>query len=414
MGRHFRKARRTPRGEVGAAEAGAADGEGVQGACASPVPGEGASHGDVPPPLNEAVGMEGSARLQQLSPGNPAVPELCEEFVIVDLAVADAACAAASARTSSVSSVATTAVVSTAAPDGATPAVGASAATSDGTTSAAGLSSGASDVDAASDNDAEGSLPWGSPSAAAEGSAAVTLSAGQVVDAGFSFSQGGPGIEHSWSQGDASAFRVRAGPNYRRTGTKAPSLPALGTVVAMDCLRTPRKVHHLLQYNRIRLPRPTPGWSEAYPEFFVVNQMLPAQLRHMLFTSEGTDGETLNLLAFVRLPPGLGAGWEASAGQPSAGQPLAGQPSAGHSSAGQPAVGGGQLFKRFLLRAGSDAKVGAALKEIGRMTNIDEVRASPLLDFPHALPFPAHYKTSNDCFGDGTRPASTPPHPLRR
>jgi hypothetical protein len=38
---------------------------------------------------------------------------------------------------------------------------------------------------------------------------------------------------------------------------------------------------------------------------------------------------------------------------------------------------GGQFLKRFLLRAESDPRVGSALKEIGRMSNMEEV--SPTL-----------------------------------
>lgn len=192
---------------------------------------------------------------------------------------------------------------------------------------------------------------------------ASQTSAGSVVDAGFSLPlcTASEPLKHSWGRIDASAFRVRCGPNYRKTGAKAPSLPALGEVVAMDCLHTPRKVHHLLSYGRIRLPVPSPGWSETYPEFLVVNQMLPAHMKHSLFTSESSDGETMNLLTYVRLPPGLGAGWEPESGAAP--------------------VGGEQLLKRFLLKAETDPEVGAALKEIGRFANMDEL--APTL--PRAL-----------------------------
>eukprot|EP00962_Isochrysis_galbana_P022535 scaffold6740_cov126-Isochrysis_galbana.AAC.1 len=280
-----------------------AGGRGLQSDSVDPV--HGVSQGEVPPPRVEAARAAGSRRNRQQQPATPAVPEPCEKCAAVDIANTDAVCAAAASRTSSVSSVASTAAASMADPNGTTMCTVAAVAI-DGNMSAAGASSDASEPDAASDSDAEGSLR--PPPSACQPSAAVpeVLPAGAVVDAGFSLPQCGPQIEHSWSQADARAFRVRSGPNYRRTGAKAPSLPALGTVVAMDCLRTPRKVHHLMQYRRIRLPQPTPGWSEAYPEFFIVNQMLPAHLRHTIFTSEAADGETLNLLAFVRLPPGLG------------------------------------------------------------------------------------------------------------
>ena len=91
-----------------------------------------------------------------------------------------------------------------------------------------------------------------------------------------------------------------------------PSASALGEVVAVDVLRTDHKIFNLLALNHIALPPATPGWDETYPEFFVINQMLPVRFNKALFPGAGNDdGETFNLIVYVRLPPKLGLGWSA-------------------------------------------------------------------------------------------------------
>ena len=67
----------------------------------------------------------------------------------------------------------------------------------------------------------------------------------------------------AWTELGAEAFRVRCGPNYRKNGYKEPSAPALGRVVAVDSLRSERKIFNLLSLNHIALPEGTPGWREA-------------------------------------------------------------------------------------------------------------------------------------------------------
>jgi hypothetical protein len=101
------------------------------------------------------------------------------------------------------------------------------------------------------------------------------------VEAGSSFPRGKAGgpTEHTWDDHPASGFNVRTGPNYPRYGRKASSGPAFGQVVAMDTFRSSRKMHHIMSHGLIRLPKPTPGWSEPYAEFVVVVQMLPMVLR---------------------------------------------------------------------------------------------------------------------------------------
>jgi hypothetical protein len=131
--------------------------------------------------------------------------------------------------------------------------------------------------------------------------------------AGFSVPRVGPEsrAEHAWSSLAAETFRVRCGPNYAKNGFKSPSAPALGEVVAVDILLTECKIFDLLSLNHIALPEATPEWNESYPEFLVINQMVAKRFYNSMFTNASTDGETYNLLLYVRLPPRLAPGWSA-------------------------------------------------------------------------------------------------------
>ena len=175
----------------------------------------------------------------------------------------------------------------------------------------------------------------------------------KALPAGFSLpvQQPDQSNEHTWVPLGAGAFRVRCGPDYKKFGRKESSRPALGDVCAMDCVRSKRKMVHIMQYNLIELPSPTLDWSETYPEFLVVNQMLPVHFRQLPFTTESTDGETYNVITFVRLPPGLGKDWDGTT-----------EPK-----------GAEELLKRFLLNADVDPSIAHGLKEIGVVRNLEEV-----------------------------------------
>ena len=77
--------------------------------------------------------------------------------------------------------------------------------------------------------------------------------------------------------------------------------------------------------------------------------MLPMQMGPMT-TNEQTDGETLNLLTYVRLRPGLARGYDPAKDPQNA----------------------EELLKRFILRAASNP-VAVCFKEIGIILNLDEV-----------------------------------------
>jgi hypothetical protein len=181
-------------------------------------------------------------------------------------------------------------------------------------------------------------------------------SAAPTYKAGFSLprvAQRTPSTVHSWEALHASRFQVRGKHYVERgpeKGKKYPSTDALGEVVAMDTLKTKKKIWNLLELNHIELPPPTRGWNESYPEFLVINQMLPMQMGPMT-TNEQTDGETLNLLTYVRLRPGLARGYDPAKDPQNA----------------------EELLKRFILRAASNPKVAVCFKEIGIILNLDEV-----------------------------------------
>lgn len=160
--------------------------------------------------------------------------------------------------------------------------------------------------------------------------------------------------EMSWCKASASQFQVRCGPNYPRNKFKAPSAEALGEVVAMDAFYTKCKLHNIMQHGYIELPKATPGWSEPYAEFLVVNQMLPLHFKNALFTNEHTDGETVNLVTYVRFPAGLAKGWRDDE------EPRTAE----------------QLLKRFLLRADQDSNIAHCLKELGLVLNTEEIKTS--------------------------------------
>lgn len=174
-----------------------------------------------------------------------------------------------------------------------------------------------------------------------------TLKAGSSVP---KQSNGYSGV-HAWTSMEARNFKVRCGPNYPKYGKKAPSGAALGTVEAMDVFLTQRRISHSLALGHIALPPATPGWSEIYPEFLVITQMLPKKFSNVLMADAKADGETYMLMTYVRIPPKLGVGYRSDA------EPQDVE----------------QLLVRFLMRADQDPGVAHCWKMIGVVLNLDEV-----------------------------------------
>mmetsp|Transcript_18904 Transcript_18904/g.48327 ORF Transcript_18904/g.48327 Transcript_18904/m.48327 type:complete len:377 (+) Transcript_18904:57-1187(+) len=185
-------------------------------------------------------------------------------------------------------------------------------------------------------------------------SKSIPVSLAPRLRAGFScpkVAKGSAASQHVWTTMEADQFKVRHGPDYRRNGIKKPSAPAMGEVVAVDVLRTERKIFDLLSLNHIELPPATEGWNEVYPEFLVINQMLPVHFNNSLFTNARTDVETFNLIVYVRLKPNLAPDWKSD----------------------QDPRNAEELLKRFLLRADQDPAVAHCFKEIGVVRNLEEL-----------------------------------------
>lgn len=105
-----------------------------------------------------------------------------------------------------------------------------------------------------------------------------------------------PGQDYmAWSNGDASAFKVRIGPNYKKLGLKAPSLDSMYNIVGMDllksnegkifnCMSHPKlSSAHLCTYDDLALYQ-----KAGVPKYFVVNSQIP-NLSPSMFSEDKTD-----------------------------------------------------------------------------------------------------------------------------
>jgi len=189
------------------------------------------------------------------------------------------------------------------------------------------------------------------PLAVAQG--APTLKAGSTVPQ----TPLGSKQTHAWTFLDGKKFNVRCGPNYPKNGYKEASGPALGTVEAMDVFVTERKIRHSMALGHIALPPATPGWSETYPEFLVITQMMPKHFNSALVTGKDADGTTYMLMTYVRMPPKMAPGFSSTDDPQNA----------------------EQLLKRFMMRADQDPGVAHCWKMIGVVLNLPEIEAAGTL-----------------------------------
>jgi len=81
------------------------------------------------------------------------------------------------------------------------------------------------------------------------------------------------------SDGDGTAFKVRAGPNYKKTGHKSPSPPHLYHPVAIDLIKRDDILMHAAK--RMTLPPPPDGKDtpndSGLPRLLVVNMVFPLE-----------------------------------------------------------------------------------------------------------------------------------------
>ena len=103
-------------------------------------------------------------------------------------------------------------------------------------------------------------------------------------------------VAHSWKEVDHSSFLLRVGPNYQKTGTKAPSPASLYEIVGVDCIQAGNKINDIA--SKLTIPK---DWNDIetnhphVPSLFVVNMQIPSSFESSLFGSI-TDGEGWSLV----------------------------------------------------------------------------------------------------------------------
>ena len=116
---------------------------------------------------------------------------------------------------------------------------------------------------------------------------------------------------HTWKYMDASEFSLRVGPNYKRTGAKAPSGPSLYELVGLDVIQTALRIDDI--GNKLNFPE---EWSniqsnhDKVPAIFIVNAQLPSSFETSLFT-DITDGDGWSLVHYFRIRPEIAAEYAA-------------------------------------------------------------------------------------------------------
>lgn len=114
---------------------------------------------------------------------------------------------------------------------------------------------------------------------------------------------GGP--PSTWSYGDSSLFRVRVGPNYRKTGAKAPSAKALFEIAGVDVFRCPAKFDNVA--SMVELPdishiEAMGGTNNPHiPPIFVVNMQIPTDPPSLF--GNPADGEGVHVVMYFRITP---------------------------------------------------------------------------------------------------------------
>lgn len=123
--------------------------------------------------------------------------------------------------------------------------------------------------------------------------------------AGFSFNDrgvtgGNPDASNVWRKGEDSMFKLRTGPNYKKLGKKAPSAPSLYELVAVDMIRSKKRMTDFSQY--LRYPEPDiDTHHQAVPPMIIMNGTIPTETPSMM--SPASDGPTLNVLFFFAIKP---------------------------------------------------------------------------------------------------------------
>lgn len=119
----------------------------------------------------------------------------------------------------------------------------------------------------------------------------------------------GTEYNNTWMPVDAAEFSLRVGPNYKKTGLKAPSAPALYELVGVDCIQSALRVDDI--GSKLQFPA---EWEDAVsnhpdvPPVFVVNAQIPSNFDTSLFSfTEITDGDGWSLVQYFRIRPEVAA-----------------------------------------------------------------------------------------------------------
>lgn len=114
---------------------------------------------------------------------------------------------------------------------------------------------------------------------------------------------------HSWKYVDESTFSLRIGPNYGRTGAKAPSGQSLFELVGIDCVQCSARIDNI--GSKVNFPS---AWTnivtnnEFVEPVFIVNAQIPSNFATSLFETI-TDGPGWSLVHYFRIRPEVAAGY---------------------------------------------------------------------------------------------------------
>eukprot|EP00911_Craspedida_sp_UC1_P000774 UC1_evm1s593 len=164
---------------------------------------------------------------------------------------------------------------------------------------------------------------------------------------------------NAWASLPASAFRVRVGPNYKRTGRKEPSGAALYKCVCADVFRTDDKaVLPLGSYMDLPENTTTPkGFKHPHvPAVFILHLLVPSEPYSL--TNRKTDGPTYQHISVYHLTP-------------EAAEELSGD----NIGTASPAV---QLYAKWCETAEGDVKMRQRMKILALLANADEMRINTI------------------------------------
>jgi hypothetical protein len=120
----------------------------------------------------------------------------------------------------------------------------------------------------------------------------------------------GNGMEetHVWGDCDASLFKMRVGPNYKKTGTKAPSASALYDIVGIDLYQSQNRILDI--GSQVHIPEEWKNISTHHPKVppvFIIVAQLPDVSDVMSgitnFFVDKSEGSGTTVVMYFRINP---------------------------------------------------------------------------------------------------------------